>query len=523
MSAQGGVGQCEQGYTLDGVPQQPGWAPPLSACDPNPSTYNVDLAALSNGTHQITGYALINTGLPPQSQYDPPQWYTGSGSFSFNVDNTVPAASVVQPQTAWRAGTTTVSVSGTTTGPSGIAGLVCGGQAYSGSAARVSFVGTGEHLGTCTAYDGAGVSSAPMPYDVLVDNATPTGYFALSDLNNPTQVAVDVADSESGVAGGQIAIQTAGGWQNLSTNYDAASGQLAATIPDDGSILDGPHVLQAVVWSAVGNQATVTANVNGAPEEVSLPLRNVTQMHVGRSAVLTMRCTLKRVRLGSGKRKIRDQRPRARLIKRCTTVAVPHSTRALELSFGQAGRVQGLVQTADGEPIANAVVDVSAQPAGWPAQPAGTITTDLQGGFSYPIAAGPSRTITFSFPGTGTLRGAAASTNVDVSGEATIRAREKTVRVGDRLRLSGRLLGGYIPSEGTQIQLQYRLAGLPVGWEPFSTPAHADSNGQWVKTVRLHRNAAGLTYLIRARIFGPQNGWPYTGAISTVLRRHVLR
>jgi hypothetical protein len=520
MGAQGGVGQCVLGYTLDGV-TQPSWTTSAQPCSPNPSTYTVDLADLSNGTHQITGYALINTGLPPQSQYDPPQWYTGSGSFSFNVDNTVPAVSVAQPQAAWRAGTTTVSVSGTTAGPSGVAGLVCGGQTYAGSTAQVSFSSTGEHQGTCTASSGAGVSSAPMAYDELVDNTPPTGYFAHSNLNNPTQVAVDVADAQSGVAGGRIAIQTAGGWQNLATSYSAASGQLTATIPDDGSVPDGAHALQAAVWDAVGNQASVTANVNGAPEEVSLPLRNVTQMHVGRSAVLAKQCTLTRVRLRSGKRRIRDQRPRARLVKRCVTVAVPHATGALTLSFGQAGSVQGLVQTADGEPIAGAQVNVSEQSPGWGAQPAGTVSSDLQGGFSYPIVAGPSRTITFSFPGTTTLRAAAASTTVNVSGKATIMAR-KTVRAGRRLRLSGRLLGGFIPREGTLIQLQYRFAGLPVGWEPFGALVRTNLNGEWVKTVMIHSDAAGLTYLIRGRI-SAQNGWPYAGAYTNVLTRHVLR
>jgi hypothetical protein len=522
MGAQGGVGPgpCLLGYTLDGVPQ-PGWASPSSPCNPNTATYPVNLADLTDGTHQITGSALINSGLPPQSQYDPPQWYTVSGSFSFNVDNTVPAVSVAQPQTAWRAGTTTVPVSGTTTGPSGIAGLICGGQTYSGSTAQLGFASTGEHRGNCTAYSGAGVSSAPVPYDVLVDNTPPTGYFALSNLNTPTQVAVDVADAESGVAGGQIAIQTAGGWQNLPTNYNAASGQLAATIPDDGSIPDGPHVLQAVVWSAVGNQATVTTNVNGAHEEVSLPLRNVTQMHVGRSTVLTKRCTLKRVRLRSVTRKIRDQRPRARLIRRCVTVGVPHSTGPLKLSYGQAGSVGGLVQTADGEPIAGARVNVSEQAPGWTAQPAGTISSDSQGRFSYRIAAGPSRTITFSFPGTDTLRSAAASTSVSVSDKATIKA-GKTVRVGVPLRLYGRLLGGFIPPGGTLIQLQYRVLGYPEGWVPFDGLVRTQRNGKWVKTIKMPRNAAGFTYAMRGRTWA-QNGWPYSGAFTNVLTRHVLR
>jgi hypothetical protein len=84
------------------------------------------------------------------------------------------------------------------------------------------------------------------------------------------------------------------------------------------------------------------------------------------------------------------------------------------------------------------------------------------------------------------------------------------------------VLGGFIPREGTLIQLQYRFAGLPVGWEPFGALVRTNLNGEWVKTVMIHSDAAGLTYLIRGRI-SAQNGWPYAGAYTNVLTRHVLR
>jgi hypothetical protein len=143
--------------------------------------------------------------------------------------------------------------------------------------------------------------------------------------------------------------------------------------------------------------------------------------------------------------------------------------------------VQGLIQTADGEPIAGAQLDVHEQAPGWTSQRAGTVNTDLQGRFTYRISPGPSRTITFSFPGTGTLRGTAATMIVVVAGKATLTA-SRTARAGRPLRLSGRLLGGYIPTDGTLIQLQYRVTGYPEGWAPFDVLVHTRPNGHWSTT-----------------------------------------
>src|SRR5450755_808361 len=110
MTASGGVGQCVYGFELDGVPQ-PRWAGAGTglSCNPNPFSGTVNAAALSNGTHQITGVAGINSGLPPMSPFDPPQWSQRSGSFSVNVDNTVPSVAVSQPQPGWVRGAAMVA------------------------------------------------------------------------------------------------------------------------------------------------------------------------------------------------------------------------------------------------------------------------------------------------------------------------------------------------------------------------------------------------------------------------------
>ncbi len=235
--------------------------------------------------------------------------------------------------------------------------------------------------------------------------------------------------------------------------------------------------------------------------------------------MLTRRCVAKRRTLPSGKNNVAG-RPRAQLVMRCVTVTVPHTNGRLRLAYGQHASVRGLLQTADGEPIAGAHISVSEQPSGWPSHPAGSVTTDLQGHFTYQIAPGPSRTITFGFPGTSTLRSATAATSVLVAGKATIAA-SNTARAGQALRLSGNILGSYIPPRGTLIQLQYRVVGYPEGWVPFDVLVHARRNGAWSTTVRLRQDAAGLTYEIRG-VIAAQSGWPYTQATTNVISRHVL-
>lgn len=447
-------------------------------------------------------------------------------SYTLHLDSEPPTLTYSNgpDQGRWYGSAQSIDVSGQ--GGAGLASVVLiscsiNGQAstYQGSQAQVTVSPPGGQL-TCAAEDQAGNWSQNQSWNFLIDDTPPTGYFAPPDPNNPDQVTVDVADTQSGVAGGQIQIQNGSGWQDLNTGYDPTTGQLTATIPDDGSIPDGTHQVQAIVWDAVGNQATITTSVDGIVESVTLPLRIVTQLNAGQAEALVRRCSIKHIALRPETRMSTYQKPPARLKRRCTTATVPASGGPLKLSYGQSASVKALLQTADGEPIPDAWVTVTAQAPGWTAQPAGMIRTDSQGRFTYQINPGPSRTITFSFPGTSMLRGASTSTSVRVAAGATVTA-SKIARAGQKLRLSGRVLGGYIPPGGTLIQLQYRVAGYPEGWAPFDVLVHTRRNGRWSTTVTLPANAAHFTYMIRA-VVSAQNGWPWTGAVTNVVTRRVL-
>jgi hypothetical protein len=470
-----------------------------------------NLAAAGNGPHTITITA-----------YDE---YGDSHSTSFNVeiDNILPLPTSMIGAVGWQRGGEVVSSAATTEGPSGIAGQDCSvGSAtagwYPGADAQLAVTGDGQIPVRCSAESNAGIAGASTEYDAMLDNSPPVGYFAPRNPNKPARASVDVADSLSGVAGGLIQLQTASGWQGLATSYNPATGQLTATIPDNGSLPDGNHALRAVVADAVGNTTTITSDVDGTPEIVTAPLRIVTQVRVGRSSALVKRCTLRRIRIRR-RGKLRHQRVAAQLLRRCSQVTVPRKSGTTKLRFNQDAAVAGLVQTADGQPLRNAPVHVTAHAPGWRTDHLGTITTNDRGQFRYTIPAGPSRAITFSFAGTPTLRASIGMTTVRVVGKAKIEA-SRHPRAGGPMRVTGRVLGGYIPSGGLLVQLQYRIAGLSLSWAPFHAPVLTDHRGRWSVTFPIPHTASGCTYIFRALI-AQQGKWPFQTAHSNAIGRRV--
>lgn len=474
------------------------------------------VTAMADGANTVSCSAETSAGTWSQAT-----------TYTLHLDSTPPTLSYANgpAQGRWYGSAQSIQVAGhDRPGLAPIALISCSinGQAtvYQGGQTQVTVQPPGGQL-ICAAQDQAGNWSQSGAWNFLIDNTPPTGYFDPPDPNNPAQVSVTVGDGQSGVAGGQIEIQGASGWQSLSTGYDSTSGKLTAKVPDDGSILDGNHPLRAIVSDAVGNQTTITNSVAGVADSVTLPLRIVTQLHAGPAAALVRRCTVRHTRLRPATALGMYQRAPAKVKRRCSTVTVPQSRVPVALVYGQDASVKLLLETADGEPIAHAWLEVTAQAPDWTPQRVGVVRTDSRGRFTYRIKPGPSRTLTFSFPGSSTLRGASASTSVRVEGRGTISA-SKVARAGHKLRLSGRVLGGFIPPRGVLIQLQYRVAGYPEGWAPFDVLVRTLRDGIWSTYVTLPPNAANFTYKIRA-VVSAQNGWPWTGAVTNVVTRHVLR
>ncbi len=125
----------------------------------------------------------------------------------------------------------------------------------------------------------------------------------------------------------------------------------------------------------------------------------------------------------------------------------------------------------------------------------------------------------FSYPGTAVLRAASATTGVNVIGKGTMTVGPHAV-AGKPLRITGRLYGGYIPSDGVLVQLWYRVKGIPAGFGPFDHAIHTSSNGAWSITFPVSMGARGYTYLFKA-VIALQTGWPFLATSTNVVERHV--
>jgi hypothetical protein len=198
------------------------------------------------------------------------------------------------------------------------------------------------------------------------------------------------------------------------------------------------------------------------------------------------------------------------------TAGVPKAA----IRFGQTASVRGRLATVDGTPIPAQRISISQQPSGWSSQPAGYVKTDPRGRFDYRLPAGASRRITFTYGGTNVLRASNVVRSVRVMGRGAIAVGRKVV-AGASLRIAGRVFGGYVPTGGVLVQLQYKISRIPVGWAPFAHAVQTDSRGRWSITFPVSPGARGYTYLFRALI-SEQSGWPFLTTTSNVVSRHVF-
>ena len=509
-----------QGLTVTGSEYQPLSGIASVSCQVNggaPTTTSGPTQTVkisTDGTDTITCTATTGAGIT-----------SAPASYTVQVDSEPPTLvfSGGPDQGTWSRTAESITVSAQDQpGLSGLNEIQCtlgaNTSTYTTSPVQITVQPPGGQL-ICKAEDNAGNWSAPQAWQFLIDDDPPTGQFLPTSPSNPTLVQVQLADTGSGVAGARIEIQTAAGWELLPTTWDASTGIASATIPDDGSIPDGTHALEALAWDVAGNQATITQGPNAGPDAITLPLRVVTDMKVGAGRVLNRTCRTHRqvIRKAHGHRAFRAAA--ARLVTSCRLTPAPGFASHLRLRYGQEQTINGQLQTHEGTPLAGATVTVTATASGWPARTLGQTTTDANGKFSYTAAAVVSEVLTFSYQGTDTLRTTVGQAALRVLGRARIQVARRAV-AGHVLRITGRVLGGYIPAGGVLVQLQYRVRGVPVGWAPFDQAIHTGRKGRFSVEFPLNTGARGYTYLFNAAI-QKQNGWPFLTTTTNAVARHV--
>ena len=475
-----------------------------------------NLANLADGAHQLCAVAFSGAGVAG------PKACT-----TIRIDREPPSTTITsdtpQSQTAWVNHPVTLTVSCADqpglSGCQSVSYQLDGGAVTSeiGSSASVVVSGSGAHTLRAWSTDNAGNVAQAISAQALVDVSAPQGYFEPQQPSDPQQLAVSAADPYSGVAGGQIQLLVNGSWTALQTSY--GDGRLTAIASDD-QLPKGSWAVRAIVWNAVGNQATITSYADGIAVTHQVPARVQTTLRVGRTLIATRLCAahISKVKPHRIHRRLaRNQRPAARLTRACRTKLVPARTANVRLPAPRGLVVHGQLELASGQPVANQRVQVGFQAAGWTAQRLGETKTDAHGRFTFALPPGASGTVTFTFPGSARLGDAQTRITTEVRGEVLARVADHLS--GGVLRVSGRLVGGYVPQGGVQIQPEYIELGQPtLAWAPFGPPIYTNRRGRWSREIPIAAAAGGHTYLLRF-VVNRQSGWPFGATVSRVFRR----
>ena len=351
-----------------------------------------------------------------------------------------------------------------------------------GGSVAVTVSGEGVHRVDAYARDAAGNvgSGAPATAAVAIDESPPHVAFAdRQPAAEPERIEATAADSLSGVDAGRgsIAVREAGTsrpWQRLPTTR--AGGRLVAHWDSD-SYPEGIYEFEARAYDAAGNTASSDRRSNHTKMVLVNPLKRPVRLQAGFS--------------GGGQ---------------SSAKTVPYRSRIA---------YEGRLTSAAGAPLGGLPVHVvESFEAGAVRQRSTRVVTAADGSFALRLRPGPSRTVSASFSGTGTLGSAAAGqTRLGVRGSVRLRVSARTARVGGApVLFSGRVgdLGARLPGDGLPVELQFKVPG--GDWAEFRT-VQSDARGRFRYRYRFSDDdSRGVRFRFRAYIDG--GDWPYEPAAS---------
>jgi len=142
------------------------------------------------------------------------------------------------------------------------------------------------------------------------------------------------------------------------------------------------------------------------------------------------------------------------------------------------------------------------------------VSDDL-GRVSAELPRGPSRRIRLVVADNEQEIGAASRTlGVAVPARVTLRVNRRSLRNGEAARFSGRLLGGFVPRRGRELELQ-GYNPLKGRWQPVRTQGlRTTRTGRWHTAYRFTSTiGATVTYRFRVRV-APRPDHPFAEGFS---------
>lgn len=399
------------------------------------------------------------------------------------------------------------------------------GASQSYPAGGVVVNGDGVRTVSCTAWNNAvdpqgNHNSGTSSVTVHIDEAPPSMSLEPVNPNDPTGVVVDTSDSESGVAGGSIEMAPAGtgSWTALPTTFTGT--QLVAHFDDVG--LRGAYTFSVRSCDNVGNCASTARTVilpvrTEAVSEVSLeqlpgtrcassglkhaaaqaeprPHRRVSLARLAGASGLGLASDGGLLRLrallvpaapaaggaltggssGSGTLSLSHPEQRGSIAKttmrrqekpqkRCRSSAERLATSA-SVPFGRPVKLHGLLISNAGLPIAGQPVAILTAPDNGSNAftQAAAVTTGPDGSWTATLAPGPSRIIEASYAGSPTILPATGSATVITPAKIVLtRVTPDRTPWGRTVRITGRVVGGYIPASSKLLRLDLGIVGIP--------------------------------------------------------------
>ena len=324
----------------------------------------------------------------------------------------------------------------------------------------------------------AAESTAAAPVHLRFDPDPPELAILSPDPEDPARVRVQAADATSEIARGEVELRRRGSrsWRSLPAVLEA--GGFSAVI-DDESLARGLYEVRARARDAAGNERSTELLSNGQTALLTLPIRIETRLQVGKAK------RVRAARSGRG-RTIYLSRPRVR--------------------NGRRVRLHGRLTAPGGNPLQRVDVEVAGRPdlPGAAFQPVATLKSSRTGRFTYLVPAGPSRVIRFRYQGAPKIRAQTREIDVRVRASSTVhRSRRSTVN-GEAVTFRGRLRGGWVPSTGKLVELQFYGRGE---WRTFAT-TRTDAVGRWRHAYRFTGTRGTIRWRFRARI-PRETGYPY--------------
>ncbi|HWE59602.1 MAG TPA: hypothetical protein VG228_07900 [Solirubrobacteraceae bacterium] len=484
---------------------------------PSAVTVNVD-----NPNYAPNASSLIDNGHDPYS--DGPsqsQWYVTPQPVTITADNTGGSAPIAA-----------ISCKGALSGSWPISSLNT--DARGGEQVTVTVSAPGGDL-SCAAEDSAGNVYVLGSYLFQIDATPPKGYFvSRASWPEPDEIEIHATDNGgSGVALVRVYGQSPDVEQGASqlvgdAHYDSSTRNYVVTLPDGvAPWVAGSWKFYANVVDVAGNQGEITAGPDGSTEDLTLPLRENTAVSASSGQVaatpeVAIPDALAAAALPASTRQgdVRFERPHATIASAARDHGARSLDHALTVMYGRAITITGTLKdvTHHGIPISGAKILVYQQLIGSRTyRRLGSTRTGAAGAYRYRVEPGASRTLYVVYPGSALLRPAASQLLEHSAGSVTLDA--STIRAGARLVIAGHVRGGHVPHGGLEVTIDYRQLGAP-GSGTLGT-IRTDRRGAYHFTQYFAASTRGLTYEVWAIVPAGQSGWPYLGASSGRIGRHV--